>query len=242
MTPALAEVGTAPDREHHLLTRSNWLRAMVLGANDGIVSTASLILGVAAAGGDRAAIVTAGIAGLVAGALSMATGEYVSVSSQRDVEQADLQLEARELVRNPEGELLELRAIYEERGLEPELAAEVAQALTDHDALGAHRRDELGLSDSLEANPLQAAWTSAAAFSSGAALPLLSVALAPAGARVVVCIVVTLIALAGLGALGAHLGGAHRGRALARVLIWGAIAMAVTMGVGALVGSTGVAG
>lgn len=242
MTPALAEVGTAPDREHHLLTRSNWLRAMVLGANDGIVSTASLILGVAAAGGDRAAIVTAGIAGLVAGALSMATGEYVSVSSQRDVEQADLQLEARELVRNPEGELLELRAIYEERGLEPELAAEVAQALTDHDALGAHRRDELGLSDSLEANPLQAAWTSAAAFSSGAALPLLSVALAPAGARVVVCIVVTLIALAGLGALGAYLGGANRGRALARVLIWGAIAMAVTMGVGALVGSTGVAG
>jgi VIT1/CCC1 family predicted Fe2+/Mn2+ transporter len=231
-----------PHPERHLSTRSNWLRAMVLGANDGIVSTACLVLGVAAAGGQRNAIVTAGIAGLVAGALSMATGEYVSVSSQRDVERADLELESRELKRDPEGELLELAGIYRERGLDEPLAHDVAVALMAHDALGAHRRDELGLSDELEANPLQAAWASAASFSSGAALPLLSVALAPAGARILVCIVVTMIALAGLGALGAHLGGARRGHALMRVLVWGAIAMAVTIGVGALVGTTGLAG
>lgn len=240
MTAQLAAVGDMPDPEHHLLMRSNWLRAMVLGANDGIVSTASLILGVAAAGGDRGAIVTAGIAGLVAGALSMATGEFVSVSSQRDVETADLELEASELLRNPEGELLELIAIYEQRGLEPELARQVATALTQHDALGAHRRDELGLHEDLQANPLQAAWASAAAFSSGAAIPLLAVSLTPAGARIVVCIGVTLVGLAALGALGAHLGGAPRGRALVRVLSWGALAMAVTMGVGALVGTTGI--
>ena len=239
MTTRLAPVGDVPDPEHHLLTRSNWLRALVLGANDGIVSTASLILGVAAAGGERGAIVTAGIAGLVAGALSMATGEYVSVSSQRDVEIADLELEASELVRNRAGGLLELVGIYEERGLEPELARQVATALTEYDALGAHRRDELGLHEDQQANPLQAAWASAAAFSSGAALPLLAVVVAPASARIATCIIVTLIGLAALGALGAQLGGAPRRPALVRVLAWGGLAMAVTMGVGALVGTTG---
>lgn len=236
----LPAVGEVPDAEHHLAGRSNWLRAMVLGANDGLVSTACLVLGVAAAGADSSAILTAGIAGLVAGALSMATGEYVSVSSQRDVEQADLALEASELERNPDGELKELAAIYTERGLDENLSMEVARALTAHDALDAHRRDELGLADELAANPLQAAWTSAAAFSSGALIPVLSVALAPASVRIAVCVAITLTALAGLGAVGAHLGGADRRRALIRVLIWGAVAMAVTLGVGALVGQTGI--
>ena len=237
--PPLPPVGEIPDPEHHLAGRANWLRAMVLGANDGLVSTACLVLGVAAAGADGSAIVTAGIAGLVAGALSMATGEYVSVSSQRDVEQSDLTLEVRELERNPEGELKELVAIYEGRGLDPELARRVAEELTAHDALDAHRRDELGLADELAANPLQAAWTSALAFSSGALIPVLSVAFLPSSARIAVCVAVTLVALAALGALGAHLGGADRRRALVRVLVWGAIAMAVTLGVGALVGQTG---
>ena len=227
----LPAVGEVPDAEHHLAGRSNWLRAMVLGANDGLVSTACLVLGVAAAGADSSAILTAGVAGLVAGALSMATGEYVSVSSQRDVEEADLALEASEIERNPDGELKELAAI---------LSMEVARALTAHDALDAHRRDELGLADELAANPLQAAWTSAAAFSSGALIPVLSVALAPASVRIAVCVAITLTALAGLGAVGAHLGGADRRRALIRVLIWGAVAMAVTLGVGALVGQTGI--
>ncbi|MEI2701029.1 MAG: VIT family protein [Baekduia sp.] len=237
---SLTPVGEIPDPEHHLGGRSNWLRAMVLGANDGIVSTACLVLGVAAAGAELGAVVTAGIAGLVAGALSMATGEYVSVSSQRDVERADLALEARELRRNPEGELRELVSIYEQRGLPTELAQEVARTLTERDALEAHRRDELGLADHLEANPLQAAWTSAGSFSAGALLPLLTISLVPAGARIVVCVVVTLLALAALGAAGAQLGGAPRRPALLRVLIWGAIAMAVTLGVGVLVGQTGI--
>lgn len=236
----LAPVGEIPHDEHHLSTRSNWLRAMVLGANDGIVSTAALVLGVATAGGDTRQILTAGIAGLSAGALAMATGEYVSVSSQRDVEQADLLLEERELARNPEGELRELAAIYEGRGLDPELALQVAAGLSEHDALGAHMRDELGLTDELAANPLQAAWASAAAFSSGAALPLLAVAFVGGTPRIVLCVLVTVAALAGLGALGAHLGGAPRGPALVRVLIWGVIAMGVTMGIGALIGRTGI--
>lgn len=236
----LVPPGQVPDPEHHLGGRSNWLRAMVLGANDGIVSTACLVLGVAAAGAELGAIVTAGIAGLVAGALSMATGEYVSVSSQRDVERADLALEASELKRNPEGELRELAQIYEQRGLPAKMAGEVAEILTAHDALEAHRRDELGLADHLEANPLQAAWASAGSFSAGALLPLLTIALVPAGARIVVCVAITLVALAGLGAIGAHLGGAPRRPALLRVLIWGAIAMAVTLGVGVLVGQTGI--
>jgi VIT1/CCC1 family predicted Fe2+/Mn2+ transporter len=164
--------------EHHLSHRSNWLRAAVLGANDGILSTASLVLGVAASGASRAAIVTAGVAGLVAGAGSMAAGEYVSVSSQRDTEEADIQMEQRELRADPAGELRELAGIYERRGLAPALAGEVAQALTRHGALEAHARDELGLAEDRRARPFQAAWTSALSFATGAALPLIVVAIA----------------------------------------------------------------
>jgi VIT1/CCC1 family predicted Fe2+/Mn2+ transporter len=227
----------APTAQVHLSHRANWLRAAVLGANDGIVSTASLVLGVAASGASASAIVTAGIAGLVAGALSMAAGEFVSVSSQRDAERADLRLEARELRTDPDGELRELATIYERRGLEPALADEVARALTRGDALEAHARDELGLDESRLARPLQAAWTSALAFSTGAALPLLAVALTPAGAHLAATVVVTLLALGLLGDLGARLGGAPRGAATVRVVVWGAVAMAVTAGIGALVGA-----
>ena len=223
--------------EVHLSHRSNWLRAAVLGANDGIVSTASLVLGVAAAGASASAIVTAGVAGLMAGALSMAAGEYVSVSSQRDAELADIELEVRELEHDPEGELRELAGIYEARGLPRALASDVAVALTAHDALEAHTRDELGLSDQRLAKPFQAAWTSALSFSAGAILPLIAVVVAPASSRVVVTVVVTLIALATLGELGARLGGANRARATVRVVTWGAVAMAITAAVGALVGT-----
>jgi VIT1/CCC1 family predicted Fe2+/Mn2+ transporter len=221
----------------HLSHRSNWLRAAVLGANDGILSTASLVLGVAASGASGAAIVTAGIAGLVAGALSMAAGEYVSVSSQRDAEQADIRLEERELRRHPDSELRELAGIYERRGLPPQLASEVALTLSRGGALEAHMRDELGLEEQRMARPFQAAWTSALSFSAGAALPLLAVAAAPAPARVGVAVVVTMTALALLGDLGARLGGAPRRRATVRVIAWGAVAMAVTAGIGALVGA-----
>lgn len=221
----------------HLSHRSNWLRAAVLGANDGILSTASLVVGVAASGASGAAIVTAGIAGLVAGALSMAAGEYVSVSSQRDAEQADIRLEESELLLDPDGELRELAAIYRERGLPPELATEVAQALSRSGALRAHIRDELGLDAGHLARPFQAAWTSALAFSLGAAVPLLAVGVTPAAVRVPAAIVVTLAALALLGDIGARLGGAPRGRAMLRVLSWGAVAMAITAGIGALVGT-----
>jgi VIT1/CCC1 family predicted Fe2+/Mn2+ transporter len=224
-------------REVHLSHRSNWLRAAVLGANDGIVSTASLVLGVAASGASTAAIVTAGTAGLVAGALSMAAGEYVSVSSQRDAEEADIRLEERELRSDPQGELRELAEVYEERGLPPELASEVAAALSRRGALQAHLRDELGLDQRRLARPFQAAWASAVSFSAGAALPLLVVALAPAAARIAMTVIVTLIALGGLGDLGARLGGAPRGRAGIRVVVWGAVAMAITAGIGALVGT-----
>ena len=224
-------------REVHLSHRSNWLRAAVLGANDGIVSTASLVLGVAASGASSTAIVTAGIAGLVAGALSMAAGEYVSVSSQRDAEQADIRLEQHELRSDPAGELRELAGFYEQRGLPAALAGEVAQALSRHGALEAHLRDELGLDEQRLARPLQAAWASALSFSTGAALPLLAVTVTPAGARVPVTVVVTLLALGLLGDLGARLGGAPRVRATVRVVVWGAIAMAVTAGIGALVGA-----
>jgi VIT1/CCC1 family predicted Fe2+/Mn2+ transporter len=226
-----------PTVQVHLSHRSNWLRAAVLGANDGIVSTASLVLGVAASGASASAIVTAGIAGLVAGALSMAAGEFVSVSSQRDAEQADLRLEARELHDDPAGELRELATIYQRRGLDPDLAGQVARALTRGDALEAHARDELGLDETRLARPLQAAWTSALAFSTGAALPLLAVALTPAGAHLAATVAVTLLALGLLGDLGARLGGAPRRPATARVLAWGAVAMAVTAGIGALVGA-----
>jgi VIT1/CCC1 family predicted Fe2+/Mn2+ transporter len=209
----------------------------VLGANDGTVSTASLVLGVAAASASSTAIVTAGIAGLMAGALSMAAGEYVSVSSQRDSEEADLRLEERELAGDPGGELRELAAIYERRGLSPDLALQVAVALSDGGALAAHARDELGLSEQRRARPLQAAWASALAFSAGAILPLAAIGLIPRCARAAVCVAVTLVALALLGNTGARLGGAPRMRATLRSLAWGAVAMAATAGIGALVGT-----
>jgi len=223
--------------EGHLSHRANWLRAAVLGANDGIVSTSSLVLGVAASGASSSAILTAGIAGLVAGALSMAAGEFVSVSSQRDSERADLHLEERELRDDPEGELGELARIYERRGLSPELAQQVAVALTERDALAAHARDELGLQQERRARPLQASWASALAFSAGGVLPVIAVAVTPAAARASVCVAVTLLALAVLGALGARLGGGDQRRATARVVVWGALAMAITAGIGALVGA-----
>ncbi len=230
---------TPPARhsEVHLSYRSGWLRAAILGANDGIVSTASLVLGVAASGADGAAIITAGIAGLAAGALSMAAGEYVSVSSQRDSERADLNLERRELKRDPDGELLELTGIYESRGLPADLALQVAQALTERDALQAHAREELGLHRERQARPFQAAWTSALSFATGAVLPVIAVAAAPSSARVAICVVVTVVALALLGYTGARLGGGPKGPATARVVLWGVVAMAVTSGIGALVGA-----
>jgi vacuolar iron transporter family protein len=226
-----------PHAEEHLSFRSNWLRAAVLGANDGILSTASLVLGVAASGASGSAIVTAGVAGLFAGAGSMAAGEYVSVSSQRDTENADLRLEERELAGDPEGELAELAGIYEARGLPSQLAGEVAEALTAHDALEAHARDELGLPEDRMARPLQAAGASALSFAAGAVLPLLAIGLFGSSVRVVACIVVTVLALAGLGALGARLGGAPELPAVTRVVFWGVVAMGATSAIGAVVGS-----
>jgi vacuolar iron transporter family protein len=226
-----------PHAEQHLSFRSNWLRAAVLGANDGILSTSSLVLGVAASGASGSAIVTAGVAGLFAGAGSMAAGEYVSVSSQRDTENADLRLEERELASDPEGELAELTGIYEGRGLSPALASQVARALSSDDALEAHARDELGLSEDRRARPLQAAGASALSFAVGALLPLLAIGIFGSSLRVLACILVTMLALAGLGALGARLGGAPALPAVARVVFWGAVAMGVTSAIGALVGS-----
>jgi vacuolar iron transporter family protein len=223
--------------ESHLSFRSNWLRAAVLGANDGILSTSSLVLGVAASGASGSAIVTAGVAGLFAGAGSMAAGEYVSVSSQRDTEDADLRLEERELASDPAGELTELAGIYERRGLPSALATEVAEALSAHDALEAHARDELGLAEDRRARPLQAAGASALSFAAGAILPLLAIGIFGSSVRVLACIVVTVLALAGLGALGARLGGAPERPAVARVVFWGAVAMGATSAIGALVGS-----
>jgi len=227
----------AVPHETHLSHRSNWLRAAVLGANDGILSTSSLLLRGAGSGAGRNAAVTPGAAGLVAGALSMAAGEYVSVSSQRDTENADVLLERRELDRNPAGELHELTTIYGDRGLPPELALQVAEALTARDPLAAHVRDELGLDDDRRARPLQAAGSSALAFASGGILPLLASALAGGSIRTVATVLVTLVALAVLGVTGARLGGANQSRATARVVVWGAVAMAVTYGIGALVGT-----
>lgn len=223
--------------ETHLGHRSNWLRAAVLGANDGILSTSSLLLGVAGSGGSGKAIITAGAAGMVAGALSMAAGEYVSVSSQRDTEDADLRLERRELAEDPEGELRELVAIYERRGLPQELSIQVAEALTSTDALAAHARDELGLEDGRRARPGQAAWSSAVAFAAGAGLPLVAAVAAPASVRTATIVAVTLASLAFLGRTGARLGGAPVFAATARVLVWGAVAMGITYGIGAAVGT-----
>lgn len=222
--------------EEHLVSRIGWLRPAVLGANDGIVSTASLIVGVAAAGTDTGTII---VAGLVAGAMSMAAGEYVSVSSQSDTEQADLARERAELRADPQGEREELAGIYVERGLSPELAAQVADQLMAHDALGAHARDELGITEVSTARPVQAALTSAATFAAGAALPLIVAALTPMELVLPAVLVATLVCLALLGALGAQAGGAGRLRPTLRVVFWGALAMAATAGVGALFGGLG---
>jgi vacuolar iron transporter family protein len=223
-------------KEPHLSGRSGWLRAAVMGANDGILSTASLIVGVAAGGADRVEMILAGVAGMVAGAMSMAAGEYVSVSSQADVERADISREKAELIRNPDGELRELEAIYEERGLSPELAARVAQELTQADALGTHLRDEIGLTDLSPPRPLQAALVSALTFALGAAVPLTVSAISPITSVLPLVGGATLVALAILGALGAHAGGAPKLRAAGRVMLWGVLAMAATSAIGALVG------
>jgi VIT1/CCC1 family predicted Fe2+/Mn2+ transporter len=226
----------ATHRELHRTKRIGWLRAAVLGANDGIVSTASLMVGVAAANVARGELLVAGVAGLVAGAMSMAAGEYVSVSSQKDTEQADLTRERAELKAQPENEHKELAAIYVKRGLAPALAKQVAEQLMAHDALGAHARDELGISVVLKANPIQAALTSALTFSVGAALPLLAAVVAPASLLVPMVAGTSLIVLTGLGVLAARAGGAPMLRASLRVTFWGALAMALTAGVGMLFG------
>ena len=218
--------------EHHFIHRSQWLRAAVLGANDGILSTASIITGVAAGQAMHEVILLAGLAGLVAGATSMATGEYVSVSSQSDIEHADLKREKRELKHNPEYEQRELAAIYVERGLEPDLAAEVAKQLTAHDALAAHARDELGISDLTRAKPVQAALASAASFTLGGALPLLMTMVAPLTDIVAVVTVSTLLCLAILGAVGAKASGMTYAKPVIRVVFWGAISMACAALVG----------
>lgn len=223
--------------ETHRGGRIGWLRAAVLGANDGIVSTASLVIGVAAADGPRSAVLVAGAAGLAAGALSMAAGEYVSVSSQADTERADLEVERRELAQDADFEVQELGDIYVQRGVDPELAHQVAQQLMAHDALGAHARDELGFSATSQPKPLQAALASAAAFAAGAAVPLLTTAVAPTTRMVPVVAAASLLCLAGLGSLAAWAGGAPLHRAAIRVVFWGALAMAVTAGVGWVVGS-----
>lgn len=226
------------DGEVHRTDRIGWLRAAVLGANDGIVSTASLIVGVAAAAATRHEILVAGVAGLVAGALSMAAGEYVSVSSQADTEQADLALERRELAAQPNAEEEELAAIYVRRGLDRDLARTVARQLMAKDALAAHARDELGLIEELAARPLQAAFASAATFSIGAGLPVLTTLIAPTASLPLVVSVVSLLCLIALGAIAARAGGARAVVGAARVAFWGALAMAVTAGVGRLFGTT----
>ncbi|MFI0524694.1 MAG: VIT1/CCC1 transporter family protein [Ilumatobacteraceae bacterium] len=218
--------------EGHYGHRVGWLRAMVLGANDGIISTAALLLGVAAANSTRTAILTAGMAGLVAGAVSMALGEYVSVSSQRDSERSDIEKEKWELANQADHELEELTAIYRSKGLPHELAKEVAVQLTEHDALATHLLDELGISQDELAKPFQAAWSSALSFSVGASIPLVATAVASASLRIAAIIAVTMVALVGLGYIGARAGGAGPGRSIARVVIGGAIAMGVTMAVG----------
>lgn len=225
-------------REKHRTQRTGWLRAAVLGANYGIVSTASLIVGVASSGANRTAVVTAGVAGLVAGAMSMAAGEYVSVSSQADAERADLDRERRELEADVESELRELAGIYVKRGLDAPLARQVAEQLHRHDALGAHARDELGISDALKARPIQAALTSAVTFATGAAVPLIAVFLTTRDTLPYATGIVTLLCLAGLGALAARAGGSSILRGTLRVTGMGMLAMMLTGAVGALFGTT----
>jgi VIT1/CCC1 family predicted Fe2+/Mn2+ transporter len=223
-------------QEVHFINRAGWLRAAVLGANDGIVSVSSLVVGVAAANPSPGAVLIAGVAGLAAGAMSMAAGEYVSVSSQSDVERADIAREKQALLDTPAEEEAELASIYQSRGLSPATAALVARELSEKDALAVHVRDELGLSEIHSANPLQAALASGLTFTLAAAVPLTAAALAPPDATIPVVVVATLICLAGLGALGAQAGGAPKLRATARVLFWGAAAMAVTALIGRLFG------
>jgi VIT1/CCC1 family predicted Fe2+/Mn2+ transporter len=234
MTRLLADHLT---RERHLGGRAAWLRAAVLGANDGLISTASLIVGVAAANNTRSAVLVAGIAGLTAGALSMAAGEYVSVSSQLDTERADLARERAELEASPDAELDELTEIYKKRGLRPALARQVAVELSEHDQLAVHARDELGFDVAALARPVQASAVSALSFFSGALLPVLVVAATPASIRVALTVAVTLVGLVILGAVGAGLGGAPRGRAATRVFIGGALALAIALGIGRLTGA-----
>ena len=224
-------------REFHRYDRIGWLRAAVLGANDGIVSTASLVLGVAAASGSRTAVLVAGVAGLVAGAMSMAAGEYVSVRSQADSEAADLAKERRELAADVAAEERELASIYVQRGLKPALAKEVALQLMAHDAMGAHARDELGITEAFTARPVQAAIASAASFTAGAALPLLVTAVTPAALLIVIVGASSLVFLASLGAVAARIGGARVMAGAWRVTFWGALAMSLTAGVGALFGT-----
>jgi vacuolar iron transporter family protein len=228
---------TRPQPESHFIGRIGWLRAAVLGANDGILSTASLIVGVAAAAAQPKDILVAGVAGLVAGAMSMAAGEYVSVSSQSDTEEADLGRERKELSENVEFERAELAEIYVKRGVEPALARQVALQLMAKDALGAHARDELGISETTTARPVQAAMASAASFATGAALPLLMVVISPRSILVPVVSIASLVFLAVLGAVGARTCGADVVRGTARVTFWGALAMAVTAGIGAIFGT-----
>jgi VIT1/CCC1 family predicted Fe2+/Mn2+ transporter len=224
-------------RERHLISRIGWLRAAILGANDGILSTSSIILGVASAHASQSAVLLSGVAGLVAGAMSMAAGEYVSVSSQSDTEKADLARERAELESDPEGEALELTNIYVDRGLSPTLAIQVAQQLMAKDALGTHARDELGISIATAARPAQAALTSALTFTVGAAMPLLAAWLSPQNLLTLTVSVASLIFLAVLGAIGSRTGGSNIWVGVARVGFWGAVAMAVTAGVGAAFGT-----
>ncbi len=226
-----------PHGERHRTGNIGWLRAAVLGANDGLLSTASLVLGVAAAHGTRSSILVAGVAGLVAGAMSMAAGEYVSVHSQSDAEHADLERERLELKADDQGEHRELAAIYVGRGLDPALAEAVAGQLMAHDALGAHARDELGISETLMARPIQAAFASAGSFAAGAAMPLVVAALAPNAELIRFVAGASLLCLAVLGALAARAGGAKVATGAVRVTFWGALAMGVTAGVGALFGT-----
>jgi VIT1/CCC1 family predicted Fe2+/Mn2+ transporter len=220
----------------HRSGRAGWLRAAVLGSDDAIVSTASLMIGVAASSASQATILVAGVAGLVAGSMSMAVGEYVSVSSQRDAEEADIEREKQELAREPQAELNELATIYVKRGLEKELAMKVAEQLSARDRLGTHMRDELGIDHTSLARPMQAAWISAASFASFALVPIMALLVAPAAARIPAIAALSLVSLAALGALGGHLGGAPLSRAALRVTIGGALAMAVTAAIGRILG------
>lgn len=223
--------------EHHFVHRIGWLRAAVLGANDGIVSTASLIVGVAAASPNKSSILIAGVAGMVAGAMSMAAGEYVSVSSQSDTEQADLETERKALIDAPEAELEELAQIYADRGVEKALARQVATQLMEHDGLATHAREELGISDIRSARPVQAAVTSAATFSLGAILPFAGAVIAPVSSVILVVSIASLLSLALLGAISARAGGADPAKAAIRVTLWGALAMVATAAIGALFGT-----